>query len=300
MAKKKTAAKKEPATEKEAKKDDASAEAKKDSGKQTFKTMKVNFWRTRLHSEELGAYQSLKYQAKTRYFGKNFEIEGVVEEDGEKKYIIAYNKDEWNESPDEKKRLVCRLFTIMEEKPSMGSSKEARDSKGGNFKGGIELSVTHSLIQSMEVKEAAPVFIVTLPSSSYLIKIVKSFRLAGTRWNFPLIPEQDEDKLQVVNAKGAVGMGVDYDLFIGKKMIAKVDGQRVQKQWEIEVYDENYAKDKTFLMMLTLFGCVCNFMKETTKYIDKYFKEMRDTGTSDFKPPKLELDLFKNPRLLRK
>ncbi len=51
----------------------------------TYKKIKVNFWRTRLHEEELGIYQSLKYQAKTRYFAKNFDIEGVIEIDKKKK-----------------------------------------------------------------------------------------------------------------------------------------------------------------------------------------------------------------------
>ncbi|TFG03175.1 MAG: hypothetical protein EU539_12510, partial [Promethearchaeota archaeon] len=92
------------------------------------KTIRVNLWRTRLHAEELGVYQSLKYQAKTRYFAKDFEIEGVVEVDDEKKYIVAYNKDDWEEGPDEEKRLIVRLFTIMEEKMGVG--------EGGNFRGG--------------------------------------------------------------------------------------------------------------------------------------------------------------------
>ncbi len=273
---------------------------KEDLKRTTYKHLKVNFWRTRLHGEELGAFQALKYQAKTRYFGKDFDIEGVVEEDGQKKYIIAYNKDDWKEAPDDKKRLVCRLFTILEDKPSMGSSKEAREAKGGNFKGGFELSITHSLIQSSEVREPAPVFFVQIPNMTYLTKIVKSYRLTGTRWNFPLLPEKKEDKLQVVTAKGKVGLGVDYDIFIGKKKIARIDGQRVQKEWEIDIYDENYAKDKTFVMLLILFGCICNFMKSATKLIEKFYKPMKDTGTTDYKPPKLEMDLFKNPRLMRK
>ena len=45
-----------------------------------FKKLKVNFWRTRLHDEELGVHQQLKYTAKTRWFSKNFDIEGVIEE----------------------------------------------------------------------------------------------------------------------------------------------------------------------------------------------------------------------------
>ena len=111
------------------------------------------------------------------------------------------------------------FFTIMEEKPTGGSSKEAREAKGGNFKGGFEMSVTHSLIQSMEVKEASPVFFIQVPKMTYLTKIVKSYRLTGTRWVWPLLPEQKDDKLQVVSAKGAIGLGVDYDIKIGKKKV---------------------------------------------------------------------------------
>jgi len=283
MAKKKSEAKEEAPAE---------PEEEEDLKRQTYKTLKVNFWRTRLHAEELGVYQTLKYQSKTRYFSKSFDIEGVVEVDGEKKYIIAYNKDEWNEEPDEKKRLVLRIFTIMEE--GMGVEK------GGNFKGGFELSMTHSLIQSAEVKEPAPVLFIQLPRTKYLTKVVKSFRLAGTRWNFPLLPEKDEDQLQVVTAKGKIGLGVDYDVFIGKKKVAKLDGQKVQKEWEIEIYDENYANDKTFVRYLILFGCICNFMKSMDKVISKFYKQMKDTGTTDYKPHRFEMDLFKNPRFARK
>ena len=78
-------------------------EAEIKPSKQVFKKVKVNFWRTRLHDEELGVHQQLKYQAKTRWFSKNFDIEGVVEEDGEKKYIIAFSKDDWEEKPGRKK-----------------------------------------------------------------------------------------------------------------------------------------------------------------------------------------------------
>ncbi|MHA1292836.1 MAG: hypothetical protein ACTSQJ_09240 [Promethearchaeota archaeon] len=257
----------------------------------TYKKLKVNFWRTRLHGEELGIYQTLKYQAKTRYFAKNFDIEGICEEDGQKKWIIAYNKDDWKNKPDDQKRLILRLFTILEEKMGVG--------KGGNFVAGVELSITHSLLQSFEIKHPAPVFFVTLPKTKYLTKIVKGWRLKGTRWTFPLLPEKPDDHLVMVKARGTVGLGVDYDIWIGKKKIARLDGQRVQKEWEIEIYDEDYAKDRTFLILLLIFGCICNFMKDTDKIIEKLFKEMKETGATSFKPPKQELALFKNPRFIR-
>ncbi len=262
--------------------------------KQTvYKKIKVNFWRTRLHDEEIGVHQQLKYQAKTRWFSKNFDIEGVIEEDDEKKHIIAFNKEQWEEDPLEEKRLVCRYFTIMEE--TLDSK-----AKGGNFKGGVELSVTHSLIQSYEIKHPAPVFFLQVPGIINLVKLVRGWRLIGSRWSFPLLPEDKEDQLQIVLARGVVGPGRNYKLYIGKKLIARVDGHPIQKEFEIEIYDEDYAKDKTFLRYMTLFGCACNFMDGAVKIVKKLYKQMKNTGTTIYKPPKQELDLFRNPRMMRR
>jgi hypothetical protein len=297
MAKKKkpkTKARTAPAKKAKTKKTEtAQAEEPKAPKQIVYKKLNVNFWRTRLHDEEIGIHQQLKYQAKTRWFSKNFDIEGVIEEDGEKKYIIAFNKEQWEEGPFEEKRVVCRYFTIMEE------TLESR-AKGGNFKGGVELSVTHSLIQSYESRRPAPVFFFQIPGIINLIKLVRDWRLVGTRWSFPLLPEDKEDQLQVVRAKGVVGPGRNYNLFIGKKKIARVDGHPIQKEFEIEIYDEDYAKDKTFIRYMTLFGCACNFMDDAIKLVKKMYKQMKSTGTSDYKPPKQELDLFRNPRMMRR
>lgn len=261
--------------------------------RQSYKKLKVNFWRTKLHSEELGIYQEMKYMAKTRLFSKNFDIEGVIEEDGEKKYIIAFNKDEWQERKDDDPvRLILRIFTIMEEGTKVGS--------GGNFHGGFELSITHSLIQSYEVKRPAPVFFINLPRDPYLYRVVRGWRLKGTRWTFPLLPEKKEDKFQIVTAKGVVGLGRDYDIFIGKKKIAKLDHQKVTNDVMIDIYDEDYSKDVNFIKMLLLFACMCKFMKEAEDMIDDLYKKMKDSGTSDYTPDRYELDLFKNPRYLKK
>jgi len=263
--------------------------------KAVYKDMKVNFWRTRLHDEELGVHQQLKYQAKTRWFSKNFDIEGIVEEDGEKKYIIAFSKDDWEEKPLEEKRLTCRLFTIMEERIS-----DAKEAKGGNFKGGFEFSVTHSLVQSYEIKHPAPVFIMQIPRIIYLARCVRGWRLVGTYWSWPLLPEQKDDKLQVVTAKGIVGPGRNYWIYIGDQKVARVDGQRVQKNFEIQIFDETYAKDKMFVMYMILFGCICNFMHEAEKMIKRLYKKMKKTATTDYKIPTQELYLFRNPRMMRR
>ena len=261
--------------------------------KLVYKKLKVNFWRTGLHDEEIGIHQSLKYQAKTRWFSKNFDIEGIIEVDDKKEHIIAFNKDQWQESPLEEKRLVCRFFTIMEE------SMESRPS-GGNFKGGVELSVTHSLIQSYEIKHPAPVFFFQIPGNINLVKLVRGWRLIGTRWSFPLLPEQKEDEFQIVTARGVVGPGRNYKIYIGKKLIARVDGHPIQKESIIEIYDQDYAKDKTFERYMILFGCACNFMDDAVKLVKRLYKKMKTTGSSTYKPPKQELDLFRNPRMMRR
>ena len=268
-------------------------EVPKPKGKIVYKKMKVNFWRTRLHDEELGIHQQLKYTAKTRWFSKNFDIEGVISIDGQKKSIIAFNKEQWEENPLEEKRLVCRYFTIMEE--TMEST-----AKGGNFKGGIELSIAHSLVQSFEIKHAGPVFYAQIPGVRSLIRFVRGWRFIGSRWTFPLLPEEKDDKLQMVLARGVIGPGRNYKFLIGKKIIARIDGHRIQKEYEIEIYDEDYAKDKTFMRYLILFGMACNFMDEAKKIVKRLYKKMKSTGTTDYKIPKTELDLFRNPRMMRR
>jgi hypothetical protein len=280
-------------TKKKATKPKKGEPVQKSTKKIVYKKIKVNFWRTRLHDEELGIHQQLKYTAKTRWFSKNFDIEGVISIDGQKKSIIAFNKEQWEESPLEEKRLICRYFTIMEE------TMDSR-AKGGNFKGGIELSIAHSLVQSYEIKHPAPVFYAQIPGVRYLIRFVRGWRFIGSRWTFPLLPEEKGDKLQMVLARGVIGPGRNYKFLIGKKIIARIDGHPIQKEYIIEIFDEDYAKDRTFVRYIILFGLACNFMDDAKKIIKKLFKKMKTTGTTDYKMPKSELDLFRNPRMMRR
>jgi len=280
-------------TKKKAAKPKKGEPVQKSTKKIVYKKIKVNFWRTRLHDEELGIHQQLKYTAKTRWFSKNFDIEGVISIDGQKKSIIAFNKEQWEENPIEEKRLICRYFTIMEE------TMDSR-AKGGNFKGGIELSIAHSLVQSFEIKHPAPVFYAQIPGVRSLIRFVRGWRFIGSRWTFPLLPEEKGDKLQMVLAKGVIGPGRNYKFLIGKKIIARIDGHPIQKESEIEIYDEDYAKDRTFVRYIILFGLACNFMDDAKKIVKRLYKKMKSTGTTDYKMPKSELDLFRNPRMMRR
>jgi hypothetical protein len=89
-------------------------------------------------------------------------------------------------------------------------------------------------------------------------------------------------------------------LYIGKKLIGRVDGRPIRNEYVIELYDEVYAKDKTFVRYMILFGMTCNFMDGASKIVKKLFKKMKATGTSDYIPPKTEMDLFRNPRMMRR
>jgi len=189
--------------------------------------------------------------------------------------------------------LRLRLFTIIEE--SLDSRPE-----GGNYKGGLELSIAHSLLQSYEVKRPSPVFFIQLPRDNRLFKIVRARRLIGTRWTWPILPEDQGDKFQMVTAMGKVGLGRNYDIFIGDKKIARIDGQRIQKEFEIQIYDKYYSEDDTFLHQLILFACACGFMQDTEDMIEKLYEDMKKTGTSDYRIPKAENDLFRNPRMMRR
>jgi hypothetical protein len=104
----------------------------------------------------------------------------------------------------------------------------------------------------------------------------------------------------LILAKGVLGFGNDYKICLGDDIVGKVDHQKITKDVEIEIYDENLAKDKTFVMILTLFGCICFFMKDIKKVVKSYLKPLKATGTSDYLPPKFELDLFKNPRMIKR
>lgn len=128
---------------------------------------------------------------------------------------------------------------------------------------------------------------------------MSSYRLVGTRWVFPLLPEQEGDKLQLVVAKGVVGLGRDYEVFIGKKKIAKIDTVRTTKDTIIEIYDDTFSKDKMFVLCITLFGLTCIFMQECEEMINTFVKKMEESGTADYKIPHYEMKLFRNPRMMR-
>ena len=261
-----------------------------------YKKMKINFWRTKLHDEELGLHQEMKYQAKTRWYSKSFDMEGDIEVDGEKKFVIAFNKEEWEETPDDEyKRFVCRIFTLMEEE------LDGKNLQGGNFHGGIELSVAHSLVQSYEVRRPAPVFFIQLPRDYNLYRVVKGWRIIGSQWSWPLLPEKKGDKFQIVRAKSRlISWGDNFDIYIGDKKVARLDEQPLQNEYELEIFDEDYSKDTTFNKQLILFACGSEFMKESTKMIKKLYKQMQKTGTTDYRMPKTEVDLFRNPRMMRR
>ncbi len=267
-------------------------ETKKSSDK-VYKRIEVDFWKTSAHMSELGLHKDLKYSAKSRYFTDKYEIEGDITIDGDsnKRQVIAYNEKSWKAKNLEDRDLKIRTFTPVKE------------GKGGNFTGGIELSTAESLIQSYHIKgDPGIILIVNLPQNKNLYRIIRSRRLKGWKFAFPLLPEKDVDHLRVFEIKGKVGLGLDFEVTEKERKIADIDGKKLNLggKWEIEIYDEELSKHRTFTKILALFACACKFLEAGEKTIKKIFKKF-DDPKSDFKyvPDKEELDLFKNPRRLK-
>ena len=72
------------------------------------------------------------------------------------------------------------------------------------------------------------------------------------------------------------------------------------ENFEIQILDEAYAKDKMFVVYMILFGCACNFMRIAEKLVKQLYKKMKKTATTDYKIPHQELMLFRNPRMMRR
>jgi hypothetical protein len=257
------------------------------------KRIEVDYWRTSAHSEELGIHKGLKYSAKSRYFTDSFDIEGTIIIDGDesKKEVIAYNEKDWEDPDIAKRGLKVRTFSAMHE------------GKGGNFQGGVELSITDSLIQTYHIKEdPGIVLVINLPQTKNLVRITRSRRLKGWKFAFPLIPEKSGEPLRMFEIRGKVGLGLDFEVTEKERKIANVDGKKLNigGKWEIEIFDEELSDDKAFVKTLALFGCACKFLEDCEKLIKQIFKKF-DDPKSDFKfvPDKQELDLFKNPRRLK-
>lgn len=289
-----TKKKKEKETKKEGKKEKKEKKGKKEKKEEkVYKRIEVDFWRTSAHMSELGLHKGLKYSAKSRYFTNRYEIEGDITIDGnsDKRQVIAYNEKSWKAKTFEDRDLKIRTFTPIKE------------DKGGNFTGGIELSTTESLIQSYHIKgDPGVILIVNLPQNKNLYRIIRSRRLKGWKFAFPLLPEKDVDHLRVFEIKGKVGLGLDFEVTEKERKIADIDGKKLNLggKWEIEIFDEELSKNKTFTKILTLFACACKFLEVAEKTVKELFKKF-DDPKSDFKfsPDKEELDLFKNPRRLK-
>lgn len=292
-----TKKKKEKETKKEEKKEKKEKKGKKEKKEKkeekVYKRIEVDFWRTSAHMSELGLHKSLKYSAKSRYFTKRFEIEGdiTIDGDSDKRQVIAYNEKSWKEKNLADRDLKIRTFTPI------------KDDKGGNFTGGIELSTTESLIQSYHIKgDPGVILIVNLPQNKNLYRIIRSRRLKGWKFAFPLLPEKDNESLRVFEIKGKVGLGLDFEVTEKERKIVDIDGKKLNLggKWEIEIFDEELSKNKTFTKILTLFACACKFLEVSEKTVKELFKKF-DDPKSDFKfsPDKEELDLFKNPRRLK-
>jgi len=193
---------------------------------------------------------------------------------------------------DESKRLLIRTFTELE------------DNKGGNFTGGIELSIMESINVSHIAKKSLPVFIIMLPNFEYLTRITKMKTIKGRKLFFPLLPDENDGYVRFIRVVSKIGFGDDFDVMEGEEKIAEIDDRKMDLggKYEIKIISEEYQSDRRFQQMMILISAMLKFLEECETDIDTLLdkiKEESDIESFKYTPDKQELLLFKNPRRLK-
>ncbi|MCP4761652.1 MAG: hypothetical protein GY870_07710 [archaeon] len=284
------------AKNKEKNKEKSKKEKKGKKKGKSIEKISVNFWRTKIHGTTMGMKVDLSYEAKSRQFSKNFDIVGKVtfngDEDGEKftTQVVAVDTKKW----DDTKRLLIRTFT------------ELKDNSGGNYKGGIELSILESINTSHVAQKSLPVFIASIAGFELLTRMTKMRTVKGNHFFFPILPETgDSEKIvHFIRISGKVGMGDDFNVFDGEEKIAVIDDRKMDigGKYDIKILSEEYQKNKRFTQLIILFSAVLKFMNDCEKDINELLDKIQDEKKfADFKyiPDPSELQLFKNPRRLK-
>lgn len=253
----------------------------------------VNFYRTKIHGATMGFKKELGYEAKSRQFTKGFDIVGEVSFNGNKgSQIVAINTKKWEDTSQGGKRLLIRSFTKME------------DEKGGNFKGGIELSVLESINVSHIAKRSLPVFIMVIPGFEYLTRISKMKTLKGKKFFFPILPDDDIKHVRFIRLVSKVGFGDDFNVFEGEEKIAEIDDKKMDigGKFQIKIISELYKSDKIFHQMIILVASMLKFLGDCEDDINSMLDKIssdKDIESFKYIPDSQELMLFKNPRRMK-
>ncbi len=263
----------------------------------------VNFWRTGFHDASFGIRQLDQYRARSRQWTAGMQVRGDVtfKDKKDKKYIIGFNEEAWQEEEDGKlskkadlnSRIIIKLFT------------ELKDNKGGNWAGSLELSILESLVLTIgERVGPLPVFYIVLPRYPYVIRLVRSHTRMGQRYCFPIIDHKKKETVRIFEIeKKMVALGVDFrveDSFTEKE-VAQVDGKLLDfgGKWVVHIKDKSLKNNRIFRQVVLLFACLCKFVEEVNDNINNLHEQVTKKKYK-FNPDSHERSMFYNPRILRR
>lgn len=259
-------------------------------GAGVYSLMKVDLWRTEMHTAIIGIKKQAVYQSKSRQFSPTTDVVGDVsfykgytddptlekeyrevvtvenkywdikEEKSFIKGIVDkqfsdYNKDEYSKLM---RKLIIKTFVGITDKEK---------TVAGNWTGTIEESQIFSLALTFGEKDPLPFFFIDLPGYKYRIPLFRSHAVTGERFVFCLFNDNQEVLPFYIEGK-RLTPGSDYTVFNAKTMekVAFLDDRAMDigGKVDIRLYEEydTLNRNSVFRRILILFSAASKFLHE--------------------------------------
>src|SRR5271157_69605 len=264
-------------------------------GEEFEKKVDIDFWLTKLHTEDIGIYEKDRLMAKNRLVTRNLDFVGGIKEEGRKDGFFGIEKDTWKLDGNDitGKRMCIRWF--------MAESVE--------HLGTIEQMVSTSVAASLSVNDDIPIFKMILPDYDFIVDLQKEH---------PKVPRIDEqyscvlkdmrkDKkywIPLMFDQKVIALGSDWNVKAdlpgeNKKLVANVDEKllNVGHKYVATFYDENLYHYAQFYRTVLLFGMMLKYREEIKLRIAR-IRELLQSGKIKLDVSPEEEKLLWNPRYL--
>lgn len=264
-------------------------------GKEFERKVDIDFWLTKLHTEDIGIYEKDRLMAKNRLVTRNLEFVGGIKEQGKKDGFFGIDKDMWKLDGKDitAKRMVIRWFA----------------SESVEHLGTIEQMVSTSVAASLSVNDEIPIFKIILPEYDFIVDVQKEH---------PKVPRIDEqyscvlkdmrkDKkywIPLMFDQKVIALGSDWNIKVDlpgedKKLVANVDEKllNVGYKYVATFYDENLYHYAPFYRTVILFGMMLKYREEIKLRIAR-IRELLLSGKIKLDVSPEEEKLLWNPRYL--
>ena len=165
------------------------------------------------------------------------------------------------------------------------------DTRGREI-GQIEERLLKELAQSTAGGKL-PVFTISLRNQPYMVDIEKE----SGKYVLPLLIDKSKGYFEIFQiVKKGLAIGADFTVTrkLGEEKVAFINSKRGGKV-EIEIYNEELAKNKDFTNLLALFAGTIQYHDSISEKIENAIKAMTE-GLLILKPSKKSLQLLEDPR----